>query len=345
MKKLISILLIFALLFTFALPVVYAQDNSKIESYLLSALENMHDDDKLQIWIFIYDTVDEALVVQKTYEECGLTKETAKTQEEVDLYLSTYRKIMADMQEAHNKEVFEKMNVADEDVIFFSKLTPSFIIKASKAKVFELAQLEEVASIGVYKLPIYPQPDMLYEARFIELYENAIFSELHEYDELYYHYDENGEIDWALIYECSYNAPPWEYHRIFKDRVFMYGDHYPFSFGYGLYDVKEDKFYDIISDGFDYSKYEDLEEVFESFNLGYLIGDADRDGRLTILDATLIQRLVAGLTDFDDEIIDYYDDTLSEAGFPKFISDFDCDGERTVLDATAIQLKLAKLSK
>ena len=33
-----------------------------------------------------YDVVDEDLVVQKTFEECGLTKQTAKTQEEVDLY-------------------------------------------------------------------------------------------------------------------------------------------------------------------------------------------------------------------------------------------------------------------
>ena len=24
-----------------------------------------------------------------------------------------------------------------------------------------------------------------------------------------YHYDENGDIDWALIEQCSYNAPPW----------------------------------------------------------------------------------------------------------------------------------------
>lgn len=332
MKKLISILLVLILILTSASTVVNADNNAKIESTLQSALENMNDDDKLQIWMFLYDTVDEDWVVQKTYEECGLTKETAKTKEEVDLYLSTYRGIKAHMYEEYNKEVFEKMNVADEDVIFFSKLTPSFILKVTKAKVYELAQLDEVASIGVYKLPIIPQPDMLYEARFIEIYEGIIFSESHKYDELYYHYDENGDIDWALIYECSYNAPPWEYHMVFKDRIFMYGDNAPFSFGYGLYDVKEDKFYDIISNKFDYSKYQDLEEVFNSLNLGYPVGDANHDGVLSILDATYIQRYIAGLTYLADD----------QYGEKNYISDFDGDGERTIFDATAIQMKLAR---
>lgn len=343
MKKLISILMVVILAFSCLSITAFADTNSKIEGSLLEVLESIDDDYKLQVFMFLYDTVDEDLVVQMTYEECGLTKATAKTQEEVDLYLRTYRNIKAQMYEAHNKVVFEKMNIPDEDVIFFSKLTPSFILKATKTKVYELAQLEEVASISLYKYPIFPQPDHLFEARFLEEYEDIIFTESHDYDELYYHYDKNGDIDWALIDQCSYNAPPWEYHRVFKGRVFMHGDHQPFSFRYGIYDVKEDKFYDIINNSFDYSKYEDLEEVFESFNFGYLIGDADRDGILSVTDATLIQRLVAELTDYDDELIDYYDESWSKAGFPRYSSDFDCDGERTVMDATAIQRKLAQL--
>lgn len=339
MKKIISVLMVVALIFTSASITVCAQAEYKIESNLLGVLETIEDDFKLQIFVWINDTVDEDFVIQKTYEQCGLTEATAKTKEEVDLYQRTYRNIKAQLYEEYNNIVFEKMQIAEEDVIFFSKLTPSFILKATKAKVYELAQLSEIISIGLYKMPLFPQPDHIYEARFLELYGDMIFSETHDYDELYYHHDENGEIDWALIEQCSYNAPPWEYHRVFKGRVFMYGDHRPISFRYGIYDVKEDKFYDIIDDKFDYSKYDELEEVFNTFNLGYLIGDSDRDGMLSVMDATLIQMSLAGLADLDDVLIDYYREYSN--GFPTYISDFDCDGERTIMDATGIQMKLA----
>ena len=58
-------------------------------------------------------------------------------------------------------------------------------------------------------------------------------------------------------------------------------------------------------------------------------GDADKDDELTVLDATAIQRYMAGL--IDEEKID-----LSSA-------DFDKDDEVTILDATAIQRHLAGL--
>lgn len=345
MKKLISFMMVFTILLSIALPVAYAQENSKIDSGFLSLLDIMDDNDRLQVWIFIYDTINEDEVVQKTFEKCGLTKATAKTQEEVDLYLSTYRNIKAEMCEAHNKEVFAKMNVPDEDIIFFSTLTPSFILEVTKAKVFEISQIPEVASIDFYKLPIIPQPDQLFEARFLEIYGDDITSSSHSYKESYYHYDENGEIDWALIYECSYNSPPWEYHGVYKDRILMYGDYSPFCFGYGIYDVKNDKFLDVFDTPNIFDKYEGLEEVLDAKKLGYPFGDADMDKELTILDATFIQRALADLCDFEyeDRIEWYYGyRSWSDLGYPKYISDFDRDGERTIMDATTIQKALVR---
>ena len=342
MKKIISIMLVLVLAFSCLSLTAFADTNNKINDRLVSLFEEIEDDFKVQVFVSIYDVVDEDLVVQKTFEECGLTKQTAKTQEEVDLYQRTYRRIKAEMYEQHNNVVLEKMNIPDEDVMFLSKLTPYFILKATKAKVYEIAALDEVYDISLYKMPLFPQPDHLFEARFLEQYENSVLTETHDYDELYYHYDENGEIDWALIEQCSYNAPPWEYHEIVRGRWFTYGDHYPFSFRYGIYDVKEDKFYDIINESFDYSKYEDLEEVFESFNFGYLIGDADKDGVLSVMDATCIQRFVAQLTDIDDIIPGVYYIVESEE-CPGYMSDFNLDGRRDVLDATAIQRNLAHL--
>lgn len=345
MKRIISILLFVILIMSIIVTPAFAQENSKLEENLATALEKMQDDEKLEVWLFVVDTVDEDLVVQQTYEECGLTKETATTLEEVNLYQKTYRKIKSSFYKEFNEEVFKKFDVADEDVVFFSTMTPSFILRVSKAKVYELAQLDEVVSIGVYKLPIKPQPDHIFEAEFIEKYSEIIFSESHEYDELYYHYDKNGDMDWALVYECSYNSSPWNYHIMYKDRILMYGGYFPFSFAYGVYDAKAGEFYDILNDKFNFDDYKDLEVIFDSFMPGYPIGDADLDKDLTIMDATYIQRVLAGLTYFDErDTIESYFGYVSwnELGYPRYISDMDRDGKRTVLDATAVQRKLAK---
>ena len=60
-----------------------------------------------------------------------------------------------------------------------------------------------------------------------------------------------------------------------------------------------------------------------------VLGDADCDGEVSVLDATQIQMFVAGIVTPDDE--------------QKAVSDVDNDGEISVLDATKIRMKLAGL--
>ena len=62
----------------------------------------------------------------------------------------------------------------------------------------------------------------------------------------------------------------------------------------------------------------------------YLVGDSDGDEDITILDATLIQRRLAGLK--------------SESTFCRGAADSDGDGDTSILDATGIQRYLAGLS-
>ncbi len=61
-----------------------------------------------------------------------------------------------------------------------------------------------------------------------------------------------------------------------------------------------------------------------------VLGDVDGDGKLTIDDATLIQRYLAHLNDFDNEQLE--------------LADFDGDGVVTIIDVTMIQRYLAKLN-
>ena len=81
----------------------------------------------------------------------------------------------------------------------------------------------------------------------------------------------------------------------------------------------------------DYSGLYDLEDISRKIDSFYgiqLLGDADGDGNVTILDATVIQRKLA---------------SMSVAYFDEAAADVDGDGEVTIIDATFIQRFLAGL--
>lgn len=61
----------------------------------------------------------------------------------------------------------------------------------------------------------------------------------------------------------------------------------------------------------------------------FLLGDVNRDGKLNIRDATLIQKYIAKISELDDEQI--------------MLADFNQDGKVNVKDATRIQKKIANL--
>ncbi len=77
--------------------------------------------------------------------------------------------------------------------------------------------------------------------------------------------------------------------------------------------------------------YIDVPVVVDPINPTGIRGDADGDGKITILDATRIQRYLAGLAG-EDEI------SMDDA-------DADGDGKITILDATRIQRVLARLCR
>ena len=167
---------------------------------------------------------------------------------------------------------------------------------------------------------------------------------IREYKELYYHYDENNNLDWVLIRTSNYMVEPWNVkpYAVLGNRVIRCGATYmPFVAEYGIYDVAEDKFISITRVG-DTDSYEGLEEAFDLVNAGEIIGDVDKDSQLTVKDATFIQKCVACLCDFasDDAVEGTYTSYYGELAY---VSDFNRDGERNVKDATAIQKYIAGL--
>ncbi len=193
-------------------------------------------------------------------------------------------------------------------------------------------------------------PNNLYEEILFEKYRKSIepyleiYPDVYEYQELEYHYNEQGEIDWALIYARYMPCfDPDIMCAITCGRVWELIDlHGP---GYSEYDVDKQILEFVFN--VDWSKYEGIKEALARAEIGRPVGDANFNGYLDIMDATQIQLVLAGLSEFNykDDIYGYYplstiimnDENL------KYVSDIDRDGERTILDATAIQLKLAGL--
>ncbi|MBQ7133038.1 MAG: hypothetical protein IJO20_00925 [Ruminococcus sp.] len=186
--------------------------------------------------------------------------------------------------------------------------------------------------------------EKLFLEKFLEQYKNTYgYNEYmcrDYYKEVYYHYNEDENLEWVLVW-CAYIDSPSFNYAVFGDRVYLGGYSYPLATGYGLFDVEQDKFFDVC-DIEDISAYSGFEEILYERIAVYPVGDANMDRDLDILDATFIQRALVQLSNFDIQ------DDFTASGYHSlrgdlsYLSDFNRDGERTILDATAIQMKLAK---
>lgn len=186
----------------------------------------------------------------------------------------------------------------------------------------------------------------LYRRKFTEKYisDYDAADGYYVYHELYYHYvnesTPDGEIDWVLVFCSDMRYTKIDIKQVVGDRVLIDDvQSSPFAFRYAVYDVKEDVFVAVSDEALE--KYEGLDKALDEENIGILIGDADRDKILTVLDATQIQKAEAQIIEYSeaDDLREYNDC----GGDLAYITDFDRDGIRTVLDATSIQKKLAGL--
>ena len=162
----------------------------------------------------------------------------------------------------------------------------------------------------------------------------------YSYNELYTHYD-GEQPDWVL---CQARHGIWTSPMITWLRIGGIGgrtvinnnwDH-PFMSGYGVYDVNADKFYgleELTEDcfmpkytGLSADNYDGLTEALAELNIGYVTGDANKDNKVDILDAALIQKVASGKAN-----IDFND---------RYVLDINSDNTVDILDASIIQKAL-----
>ncbi len=181
----------------------------------------------------------------------------------------------------------------------------------------------------------------LFESTFIETYGEHISYGGYSYEELFYHKDNKGDIDWCLISGSTQTSAPANYYMLISECVSLRGKSFPFSNKFAVYDVMNNTFIDIC-DIEDFTKYKGLAEQLLLQDFLIPIGDADYDKGLSVLDATFIQRALVGLCKFNSVDDLSSRKKINNSDELKYISDFDRDGERSIMDATAIQMKLVK---
>lgn len=193
------------------------------------------------------------------------------------------------------------------------------------------------------------------EQKFKLLLDDIEIAYPHHYANQYY-FDELKKGDgWTLIRGGMSDTNPLDktpdlrYATVGNKLVWSNANSEPFKSGYGVYDLKFGVFYDLTDAwGRDFSGLRDAwnalpgDEGVPAECGAQIIGDADRDNEVTILDATRIQRYIAELDDnpFEETLKkDYY------FGYPLYnCTDFDRDGDFTIVDATKLQRRIADLS-
>lgn len=187
--------------------------------------------------------------------------------------------------------------------------------------------------------------------KFLEPYkdpneENSVFG-WYGYDELYYYHNEAGGTtempeatpDYVLIDACAYHCPPANVTEVFGDYVVYSGWGNPEALRYFVYTPESGNIY-TLRQAYD-MELEGIMNVFTDYGLGFLLGDMDNDQKLTIKDATYIQKYLAKFEGYTCK----GEDTTIPDWVHIDIADFDLNSKINVKDATAIQKRLANITE
>lgn len=170
-----------------------------------------------------------------------------------------------------------------------------------------------------------------------------------DYEELY---DENscGFTAWTLV-RAQTDLPCEDdpCFGVFGNRVLTGSAvHSPFAFDYGVYDAWSNTFVPL-EQAYHNADYTGLAAVLDALGVGIPLGDTDGDGKLTVNDATELQRVLADFCPMPaDSTFSGVDLTAEPADYSITeidLLDVNCDGTVNIGDATAIQRLLAEFEK
>ena len=346
------------------LPRDYGSTLSAQEKYtdrMATALKTHGHDSIVSLQITLAYTPHPYVGVAQAYDGCTV-------EEYLEYFYASQGAQKAHFIEKNSEYAEDIASVADVSNIKVSEYGTTLSLETKLSEVEKIASLSIVGKIE-YMHPVKLADDeslifaekfeqWIYDTRGVKKfnYELSKSDPDYEYFNTYDNYDELYAADsWALVYATVNVYDPWEVvdHIRIGNRILSW--YMPgaavYPFGYFVYNAAEDTFYPI--DRFVYSSdlslddYPGLVEALDALEIGRPVGDADGDSKLTILDATRIQRVKVGLDDTDEEA-DLYETGIGDTSGTvmstwKSWSDADSDDKVTVLDATRIQRTIAKI--
>ena len=341
MKRITALLLSLILVIGCGVVAVSA-DTTKINESLQQMMTAVTDKDKIEVHVWLYCRIDENEVFRQAIKECGYVGGLPLNMslEEVYAYKAVYNRLVGEREAAVSSGFVEKLGIAEEDIIYLGK-HPYVVAALTKAQIYEAQTYDEVESLSYVGDQFIEDGGASQENK--NRYEGSVkemYPFLYQYSELYYHRDGDGNIDWVLITGEEASAVPEAVYTVIGNRVVIEEQYtMPFGFGYGVYDVGQNTVKAIYS-GMT-AQYDGLEEAFDQYGCGRLIGDIDEDNEVTIIDATFIQRCETKMRAYPDS--DRICPIEPVEGALTYYSDFNRDGERDILDVTCIQRCLVGL--
>ncbi len=338
MKKVLCIITAAVLVFA-CFAVSASAGSSKLLTNLSAQLEKLAADDAITVRIFALQQFSGGDLEKLALEKAGLTSTKDLSEEELALYKQCRAEAYDELQEIDSRNLVIELSLPDESVLAIDKNIITAIL--SKAQIEQAQTLNNVEMICV--------DDDVYEAAFW-VYGRS-YNGAFKYKELYRHTDASGEVDWVLLNgEYGMGDWGWKQYCLLGNRLALIYDYtMPFAHGYGIYDVKNDRFLSVgdsrLFEESGFSKSEILHACDECIPEGRLLGDIDNDGELSSVDATILQRCLVQLREFpeDDEIVWEEETYNSLSRYLTYYSDFDRDGEREITDVTRIQRYLAQV--
>lgn len=354
MKKCISFILILVLVFIcfseFSAIATTTIDN-KLTNKLVSIMDSADVEEIIPVYVFI------------AHPDFWYKKKSDSAEEETR---EEYKKSIREYKDKVFTNIPDDLFYEEYDLFEWLPDVTVFEIKVSDLP--GLAQCDSINRLDYYENKESKSADYKYFDRFKEW--ACIYYELTEFDipvftnsgkagyitnykELYDKYDEQGNLEWALVYVNS--SIPLEcmepYTVVCNRKLDRYSPapidigaelQTPFTIGYGIYNPSTDCFNDLYYLNGD--EYAGLDKMMVELCIGNPIGDVDKDGKVSIVDATGIQQRLANLVEWDDSYDVIQPDELTHKTYDlAYISDFNKDKIRDIADATSIQQYLAKL--
>ena len=331
MKRIVSFLLVVIMLCSIGLICVSAE-NRKFPQMVYDRLAQYEDTDVLFVNIEVH-TGNKVMNQWEYFWRNGINMSRFETDK--DYKDKSYHEYIEyrDAVERQNVEIlkdfyYNEFGAPKSDYEPFNGLVGVIGAKLTVSEIKRLESFDKVLGVTIYKpgydAPFNAQPEVfvneIYNTEYLgNTADEAVTTEYYGTDELY-----------ALFRGGQVKSQ--EYSEEIIDDFLIIGSEYTHSDDNptGFFVVTESGVIRTLMEGFELDVLH-IDRVAMELPYVYVIGDADYDWEITIKDATMIQKILAGLEEYKSVVC---------ASRPE---DKDRDGSVTIKDATAIQKHIAEL--